>query len=869
MGDAPGETGEVRLEDYRPPAFTTRGIRLVFRLDPEATEVEAELAVERQGAGPLELHGQGLETLAFAVDGRPRDPASLPVDGEVMRLDDVPDRATLRVRTRIRPRANAALSGLYESGGLLLTQCEAEGFRRIVWAQDRPDVLARWRVRLEADRHRYPVLLANGHPVARGVLPGGRHFVEWDDPFPKPSYLFALVAGDLDRLEARHRTPSGRLVTLHLYGRPADLPRCRHALAALEAAMRWDEEVYGLECDLDLYQIVGVPDFNFGAMENKGLNIFNVSALLADPDIATDRDHLRIARIVAHEYFHNWTGNRVTLRDWFQLTLKEGLTVLREQQFAADRQSRGTVRIHDVRLLQELQFPEDAGPLAHPVRPRRYVRIDNFYTATVYYKGAEVLRMLETLLGRSVFVAGVRHYLRRMDGRAATVEDFLASMAEASGRDLGPFARWYDEVGTPRLSAHWRRQGPWLELTLAQRRPDGGAEPLVIPVRLAFLDREDGILRPVAGPDGRTAREHRVVLETWEGRWRFRVGEGAVLPSLLRDFSAPVLLEAPYAPADLAHLLAHETDPFARWDAGQRLALAALEDHARGGTDQALRVLAGAFGRVLEALPEDRLFAAELLDFPSRNRLAERLAPFDPLQVDRSWRAVRRELAEPQAGALAARLDRLEVAGPWTPDPAAMGARALRARLLAWLAVAAPVEAEARILHLWGRADNLTDRMAALEPAVIEGLAVAEALLADFRGRVSDEPLALDKWYALQARREDEACLDRIRALSADPGFPWRNPNRVRALYETFARANPRGFHRPDGAGYRLLAEAVARVDPDNPQLAARLATPLTRFRRLVEPWSTAMRAVVEALAERPALSRDLAEVLGRALAGP
>jgi len=860
---------EVRLEDYRPPAFTTREVALRFELDPHATLVEAELAVERIGEGPLELYGRDLETLAFEVDGQALDPARLPVEEEVLRLQDVPDRARIRTRVRIRPAANHALSGLYESGGLLVTQCEAEGFRRITWFQDRPDVLARYTVRLEADRARYPVLLSNGNPGARGELPGGRHFAEWHDPFPKPSYLFALVAGDLARIEGTHTTRSGREVALHLYARPGEVERCRYALRALATAMRWDEDVYGLACDLDLFQIVAVPDFNFGAMENKGLNIFNVSALLADPDIATDRDHLRVARVVAHEYFHNWTGNRVTLRDWFQLTLKEGLTVLRDQQFMADWHSPGVTRIEDVQLLREAQFPEDAGPLRHPVRPRRFVTIDNFYTATVYYKGAEVLRMLEVMYGRSGFVRGVRHYLAKMDGRAATVEDFLACMEEALGADLSAFARWYDEAGTPRLRARWHREeDDTFVLELEQSRPDGVKEPLVIPVRLALLDRAAGAPVPSTGPDGRKAVEHVLVLESFAAGFRFRVEADSVLPSLLRGFSAPVLLDAPYAPEDLAFLFARDDDPFARFDAGQSLALMALRSRYLGGDGEAERVLAGALDHILAALPMDRAFAAELLAFPTRNRLAEQVAPFDPLRVDSTWRALRVQLAQPLAARLCALVDAIEVPGPWEPRIADMGVRALRARLLQWLAAASPEEATARILHLYTHADNLTDRLAALEPAAFEGLEEAEELLEDFRRRFGHEPLVLDKWYALQARREDEQALERVERLAADPHFSWRNPNRVRALLGTFALNNLRGFHRPDGAGYRLLAGAVARIDRDNPQLAAQIARPLTRFSRLVEPWRTAMRTALAELAGQPGISRDLAEILTRALAG-
>ncbi|GBD40645.1 Aminopeptidase N [bacterium HR39] len=533
----------------------------------------------------------------------------------------------------------------------------------------------------------------------------------------------------------------------------------------------------------------------------------------------------------------------------------------------ADWHSPGVTRIEDVQLLREVQFPEDAGPLRHPVRPRRFVTIDNFYTATVYYKGAEVLRMLEAMYGRSGFVRGVRHYLEKMDGRAATVEDFLACMEEALGVDLSAFARWYDEAGTPRLSARWRHEDGAFVLDLAQERPDGVDEPLVIPVRLSLLDREAGAPVPSVGPDGREAVEHVVVLDAFTASFRFGVASsGGLVPSLLRGFSAPVLLDAPHTPEDLAFLLARDDDPFARFDAGQSLALMALEARYRGGDGEAERVLSGAFARVLAELPEDRALAAELLALPTRNRLAEKVAPFDPLRVDSSWRGLRRDLAGPLAADLCAALDGIEVPGPWRPEIPDMGARALRARLLQWLAAASPEEATARILHLYTRADNLTDRLAALEPAAFEGLEPAEELLEDFRRRFGHEPLLLDKWYALQARREDATAVERVEALSRAPDFLWRNPNRVRALFVTFAQANLRGFHRPDGAGYRLLAGAVARIDRDNPQLAAQLARPLTRFSRLVEPWCTAMRAALEDLALRPGLSKDLAEILARAL---
>ena len=863
-----------RLEDYRPPAFTTRSVELDFRLDAEVTEVTARSHIERQGPGPLVLHGRDLETLAFRIDERALDPAALPVTGEDLRLEEVPDRFTLHVRTRIRPRANTALMGLYESGGLLCTQCEAEGFRRITWFQDRPDVLARYRVRLEADRGRYPVLLANGNPVGRGTLPGGRHYALWEDPFPKPSYLFALVAGRLGCLEEIYETRSGRRITLRIHAEPLKVERCRHALEALALAMRWDEEVYGLECDLDLYQIVAVEDFNFGAMENKGLNIFNAGAILADPDTATDGDYLRIARIVAHEYFHNWTGNRVTLRDWFQLTLKEGLTVFRDQQFMSDLYSPGVARIDEVARLRELQFPEDASPLRHPPRPRAYVEINNFYTATVYDKGAEIVRMLHTLLGERLFLRGVRHYLQRFDGRAATVEDFLASMEAVSGRDLTAFARWYDRAGTPVLEVRGRfeEETGRYHLTFRQHPPDGASpEPLVLPVRIGLLSREgEPLALRLEGENAPGGAERLLVLGEEEETVTFTGLEEAPVPSVLRGFSAPVRLVQEREPVELAFLFAHDSDPFCRWDAGQTLALRAMAarlapSEAGAGAEEALHA---AFARILEEMPEDHALAARLLALPGRETLAQEREPVRVDAVDRAWRAVRRRLAGEFQIAWRVLYDGLPAERPYATDIAAIGRRALRHLALDWLACGALDEARPRIRNLYTEADNLTERLAALGTACAEDPDLAEALLAEFRAAFGQESLVLDKWFALQARREDEEAVARVRALLRDPDFSWRHPNRVRALLGSFARANFTGFHRADGAGYRLLAEAVLEADRVNPQLAARLVTPLGRFRRFAEPWRGAMRAALEEIRAGAPLSRDLAEMVDRSLGG-
>ncbi|GBD42735.1 Aminopeptidase N [bacterium HR40] len=862
------ERRPVRLEDYRPPAFRTHAVELSFDLDAERTEVDMRARIRREREGPLVLYGRDLETLSFSVNGDPLDPADLPVDGETLTLEEVPDEIELAVRTRIAPRDNGTLMGLYESGGILCTQCEAEGFRRITWFQDRPDVLPTWRVKLVADRNRYPVLLSNGNPVDAGSHEDGRHYAVWDDPFPKPSYLFALVAGDLASIESRHRTPSGRDVVLRLWAPKRVVGRCRHALACLERAMRWDEEVFGLECDLDLYQIVAIDDFNFGAMENKGLNIFNSSALLADPDTATDADYVRILRIVAHEYFHNWTGNRVTLRDWFQLTLKEGLTVYRDQKFMEDVWSRAVARISDVVSLRESQFPEDASPLAHPVRPKQYIEINNFYTATVYQKGAEIVRMLESLLGRDTFVQGVREFLRRMDGRAATCEDFLAAMEAVSGRDLSAFARWYDQKGTPRVHLATgfepadRRY--WLEFR--QVRPDGG-DPLVLPIRVALLDGEGQHVRlRLAGENEPVGGERVLELAQESARFVFEDIGAPVVPSVLRFFSAPVRLDTAFSERDLAHLAEHDDDPVNRWDALQTLALRAMLAAHDGQRSEAGRILVGLFGRLLARLPTDLAFAARLLALPSRTYLAQEREPVDPERVDKAWRQVRELVATAHAEDWRALYDRLAPAGRWQVDPHAVGRRALRNLALAWFAVAAPADGDALVRQQLREADNLTDRLAALAVACDLQLPCLGEVMMTFYRRFAGEPLVVDKWFALQAGIEDDEAVARVRTLMRHPVFTLANPNRVRALLGTFAHANLRGFHRPDGSGYRLLADAILEIDRRNPQLAARLAAPLARFQRLEPGRRARMREELVRLAESRSISRDLYEMVAKSL---
>jgi aminopeptidase N len=868
----------TRLADYAPPAFTTERARLTFEIAPGATLVRARLDVRRQGDGPLVLDGEDLETLSVAVDGRPIPLGELAIDDGRMTLDGLGDRATVETVVRIDPAANTRLMGLYVSGGIYCTQCEAEGFRRITWFQDRPDVMARFTVRIEADKAALPVLLSNGNPVGAGDLPGGRHYALWEDPFPKPAYLFALVAGDLAMLEDHFVTASGRRVTLRIYSDAASIDQCHHAMASLKHAMRWDEERYGLEYDLDLFMIVAVADFNFGAMENKGLNIFNTSATLARPDTATDADFLGVERIIAHEYFHNWTGNRVTCRDWFQLTLKEGLTVFRDQQFSADRHSAPVKRIGDVALLRESQFAEDAGPLAHPIRPESYVEINNFYTRTVYEKGAEVIRMIHTLIGPDAFRRGIDLYFQRHDGQAVTCEDFVAAMADASGRDLGQFMRWYSQAGTPELTIarHWDAERGALTLEVAQRTPPTPGQPeklpLHMPLRIGLVGRSGRALPVQLEGENAPAGTDRV-LELTEPFQRFTfIGlDEEPVPSLLRDFSAPVRLDAGYSDEDLGLLLAHDENLFNRWEAGQTLMLRVLLRliaARREGRPLALPdTLRDAMAGLLDAEVADRAFTARALALPGTGFLAQQMAVIDVEGIAAAQRFLREALGR----ALAPRWRRTYEAnrpdGPYTIEPAAIGRRSLRNLALAWLVWGG--EGRELALAQYHAADNMTDRLAALRVVCDVRLPDSAALLEDFYARWAHEPLVVNKWLALQAAIESEDAPERIAALQAHPAFVWRNPNRVRAVLGTFATANLTGFHRADGAGYRLVSDAVLQLDRLNPSVAARLLTSFGRWSRFDESRQALMRAELERVLGTTGLSKDSYEIASRSLERP
>ncbi len=868
---------QVLLSEYRAPEWRVEHLDLHFALDPAETRVESRIRVRRvAGTEPgaaLRLHGQDLELLRLEVDGKQPDADSVTEDGAGLLLAGLPETAEITIETRLRPEANTALEGLYVSGGSLCTQCEAEGFRRITYFPDRPDVLTRYRVRLEADAARFPVLLANGNRVDAGELPGGRHYAVWEDPFPKPSYLFALVAGDLACVSDRFTTRSGREVALEVYVEHHNRERCDHALASLQRAMRYDEEAFGREYDLDVYMIVAVDDFNMGAMENKGLNLFNAKYVLASSDTATDDDYVHIESVIAHEYFHNWSGNRVTCRDWFQLSLKEGLTVFRDQEFTTDCTLFGVKRIDDVQRLRAFQFPEDAGPLAHPVRPDRYAEINNFYTMTVYEKGAEVIRMLRALIGREAFRRGLDLYFERFDGQAVTTDDFVDVMAEVSGRDLDLFRRWYTQAGTPRLTAHTRfdpRNGE-LRVDLAQQTaPTPGQSekgPLHVPVRVALLAR-DGSRLPVRLGDAPEATEW--VLELTEDTQSFNLQglrEAPAAVSWLRGFSAPVLLDAGQETEELAQLCAHDDDAFARWDAAQTLLRRAVIARVEGGVDASLEAaLATALAALLEDAAVEPVLLAALLELPSHRELMESFERADPVAVDAARRAVERAVFEPLAERLAARApDRARWDdGAFTAQ--AMGQRRLLNRILALRVAVGATGAVEEASRQYREARSQTLSMGALAAINESSGPVRGELLADFERRHRDDPLVLDKWFALEAGSQVGDGFGRLERLLGHPGFRWSNPNRVRAVLGPFMAQNHRHFHRADGTGYQCIAGYLEYLDTLNPQTAARLAQPLTRWQRLDPGRSAQMRAALEELAGKN-LSRDLADVVQRGLA--
>jgi aminopeptidase N len=873
----------VHLKDYTPPAFFVDQVELDIDFQPGEARVMCRQQLVRNPAmaadAPLLLDGESLETLAVSVDGRLLRADEYQLDASQLRLDGLPARCLVETICRIRPDNNTTLSGLYRSRDGYFTQCEAQGFRRITWFQDRPDVMARYTVTLHADHATLPCLLANGNPMASGHEEGGRHWARWEDPFKKPCYLFAVVAARLDVLTDQWTTPSGRTVQLAIYVEPGKLDQCGHAMAGLKKAMRWDEERFGLECDLDHYMIVAVGDFNMGAMENKGLNIFNTKYVLARADTATDVDFHNIDRVVAHEYFHNWTGNRVTCRDWFQLSLKEGLTVFRDQEFGADITSRAVTRIAEVRTLRAVQFPEDAGPMAHPIRPDSYIEINNFYTATVYEKGAEVVRMIQTLIGRDAFRRGMDLYFARHDGQAVTCDDFVAAMASASGADLTRFKRWYAQAGTPRIAASgdYDAAARTYTLRLAQScaPTPGQAEKLAchIPVTVGLVDRNGKDLPlALAGETATTAAASERILSLTETTQEFvftNIDETPV-PSLLRDFSAPVVLDFPYADTDLLHLLAHDSDPFNRWEAGQRLAsrliLAATATIAVGGTPQWPAQFAAAFRPLLTEPTVDAAFAAELLALPGEATLAEAMDEVLPEALHASRNSLRRHLAETLADELLACYQRLASDQPFRPDPLDAGRRALRNTCLGYLGELADSDARALAWAQFAGTDNMTDQFAALAVLAQIDCPERQRALIDFHARWQHEALVLDKWLAVQAGSRLPGTLAEVERLCRHPDFDARNPNKIYALVNGFGNNHVR-FHAADGSGYRFLAAFIVGLQAANPQVAARLTRRFDRWKRFDTTHREAARTVLASILATPQLASDVYEVVSRALA--
>jgi len=876
----------ILLSEYRVPEFLVDRIDLHFDLGEEVTRVRSRLAIARNPAsesktGPLTLPGQSLALRAIVLDGRTLGEGDYVYDGEELSLADVPDRFVLESEVELRPQDNTALEGLYRSRGMFCTQCEPEGFRRITFFPDRPDVLSLYTTTIVGDRERYPVLLGNGNRVDSGEFADGRHWARWEDPFPKPSYLFALVAGRLESVADRFVTRSGREVELRIYVEGKDLDKCAFAMQSLEQAMRWDEEVYGREYDLDIYMIVAVDDFNMGAMENKGLNIFNTAAVLANPAITTDASFLRIAGIVAHEYFHNWSGNRVTCRDWFQLSLKEGFTVFRDAEFSADTGSRSVRRIENVNLLRTSQFAEDAGPMAHPVRPDSYIEINNFYTLTVYEKGAEVVRMIRELVGAEAFRRGSDLYFSRHDGQAVTTEDFVRAMEEASGRDLAQFRRWYTQAGTPVLEAsdEYDAASRTYRLRVAQSCPatpgQPHKEPFHIPLRVGLLGAEGELPLRLAPDDVAAPTERVLELTEKEQVFVFLDVPARPVPSLLRRFSAPVKLHYSWSRDELAELMQRDSDGFARWDAGQTLAVQVLGDQVaalRAGNPQSLDPrLTQAFRVLLADTASDRAMLAQMLVLPQESYLAELADSIDPAAIHGARSEARRTLARELRDELLHCYLRNLAGAAYRVEAADIARRSLKNACLAYMSLLDDEECRDLAYQQYYAQDNMTDVLAALTALVnsenAAGQDMARELLADFHTRWRHEALAMNLWFQVQAMRPAPGTLEEVKRLRAHADFDVRNPNKVRALIGAFVHSNPGAFHRADHLGYRFLGEQAAAIDAMNPQVASRLLTPLTRWRRYEPAWAAGMRATLQQLLERPGLSRDCYEVVSKSLA--
>jgi aminopeptidase N len=878
----------IYLKDYQAPDYLIDETHLTFELHEDHSLVHAQLVMRRnpqKGSDlpPLVLDGQQLELLELKLDDQPLGIGDYQLSDSHLTLQPKQASFVIDSSVRIHPESNTALEGLYKSGGMFCTQCEAEGFRKITYYLDRPDVMSRFTTTVSAEQQRYPVLLSNGNPIASGSEEGGRHWATWEDPFKKPAYLFALVAGDLWCVEDSFTTMSGREVALRIYVEPENIDKCQHAMDSLKKSMKWDEEVYGREYDLDIFMIVAVNDFNMGAMENKGLNIFNSSCVLARAETATDAAHQRVEAVVAHEYFHNWSGNRVTCRDWFQLSLKEGFTVFRDAEFSADMNSRTVKRIEDVAYLRTHQFAEDAGPMAHPVRPDAFIEISNFYTLTVYEKGSEVLRMIHTLLGSETFRKGSDLYFERHDGQAVTCDDFVKAMEDASGQDLSQFKRWYTQAGTPRLvvSEAYHAAAQTYSLTFRQSCPatPGQSEklPFVIPVELGLLDAQGQDLPLRLQGEGAAVGSSRVLSVTEaEQTFTFVDMPAKPLPSLLRGFSAPVKLSFPYSRDQLMFLMQHDSDGFNRWEAGQQLAVQVLQEligqQQRGETMQLDQRLVTALRSLLENDRLDQAMVAEMLSLPGEGYLTEisEVADVDAIHSAREF--ARQQLAEALFEPLWQRYQanrELSRNTPYVAEAAHFARRSLQNIALSYLMLSERPEVLAACLEQYEVCDNMTERLTAL--AVLVGsnfdAEKAEALKA-FAEHFKDNPLVMDQWFSVQAACTLPGGLARVQQLMQHPAFTLKNPNKVRALIGAFAGQNPVNFHAVDGSGYRFLAEQVITLNALNPQIAARLLAPLTRWAKYDSARQGLMKGELQRILASGELSSDVFEVVSKSLAG-
>jgi aminopeptidase N len=862
------EPRAIHLGDYKAPDFRIETVHLDFALDPQATRVTAKLEIVRTTAhAPLVLHGEELKLISLKLDGRALSESDYRLDAKSLTIASVPGHFTLETVCEIAPAANLALEGLYQSAGMFCTQCEPEGFRRITWFLDRPDNLSVFTVRIEGAKEQYPVLLSNGNRMEAGDLVGGRHFAVWHDPFPKPSYLFALVAGDLGRVHDRFITMSGREIALAIYVEHGNEAKARYAMGALKRSMAWDEQTYGREYDLDIFMIVAVSAFNMGAMENKGLNIFNDKVLLASPETATDDDYARIEGVVAHEYFHNWTGDRITCRDWFQLSLKEGLTVFRDQSFSGDMRSHGVQRIQDVRALRGRQFQEDAGPLAHPVQPQSYIEINNFYTATIYEKGSEVIGMLNTLVGADGYRKATDLYFARHDGQAVTVEEWVKCFEDACGRDLTQFRLWYAQAGTPTITADgvFDEKARTYTLTLSQNVPatpgQPDKKPMHIPVRLGLVGKSGNALALTLDGENETGPETRVVeLTDTQQRFVFVDVAEAPLLSLGRGFSAPVIFKTQSTRRDRAVLMGADSDAFNRWEAGQKLAAEILLEGGHADRDYL-----AALEAVLAKAHDDPAFAAQMLMPPTESEIAALRMPADPDAIQAARTILIRAVAAAHEDRLGALYEHMRDSGEFSSDAQAAGRRSLRNACLRYL-TAADDEATAGLADAHYRAaTNMTDMMAGLAALTRMDSPLRERAFTHFHDRFRSDPLVLDKWMGLQAGSPLPETATAVAALMKHPAFDIKNPNRVRALIGAFA-ANHLRFHDGSGSGYRLVGEAIRTLDPMNPLVAARMAGAFETWRRYDAKRQTLMRTELEAILAQKGLSPNLFEVASKIL---